>query len=394
MASYDTNSHLFHENKSRKQSISTTLTSDLIESGVELLAAGEIPAAVEELSEACRFLSEEFGECGEECALAYLYYGKALLELGKLENNVLGNALEGFDVSAQPRNGGEKSVESSVVEDVEAMTRDEQEDVEERVAAALEENFEKIDQIAKVHTAAESETDNEADSTDEDETVDEVVGDCATKDENAQATEETDDTGNLEAAWEVLELAKLLFSKTVARTSGERRVEAEENLCSTMLALAEVSIEIENYVIAVDDLKQCLENCETVLSSNPRYVAEVQYQLGLSLGYLARLPEAEAAVEEAISVLKMRREGLRKESPSETRDKELAELEALILDVGEAKIGLPDIAERSNKETEGVEGFSKAVDGKAASTIGIKRAAEDNFAELAKKGRVEGPAMA
>jgi len=391
MASHDTNSHLFHEKKLRKQSISTTLTSDLIEIGVELLAAGEIPGAVEELSEACQFLSQEFGESGEECALAYLYYGKALLELGKLENNVLGNALEGFDVSAQPRKGGEKSMESSVVEDVEAMTRDEQEDVEERVAAALEENFEKIDQIAKVHTAAESEDDNEGDSTDEDETVDEVVGDCASKDENAQATEETDDTGNLEAAWEVLELAKLLFSKTVARTSGERRIEAEENLCSTMLALAEVSIEIENYVIAVDDLKQCLENCETVLSSNPRYVAEVQYQLGLSLGYLARLPEAEAAVEEAISVLKTRREGLRKESPSETRDKELAELEALILDVGEAKIGLPDIAERSNQETEG---FSKAVDGKAASTIGIKRAAEDNFAELAKKGRVEGPAMA
>merc|ERR1712098_970853 len=93
------------DKKMRKESISTALTSDLIESGKELLTAGEIPAAVEELSEACEFLSKEFGEAAEECAEAYLYYGKALLELAKLENQVLGNALDGFDVSGNDQKG-------------------------------------------------------------------------------------------------------------------------------------------------------------------------------------------------------------------------------------------------------------------------------------------------
>merc|ERR1719481_588648 len=116
--------------------------------------------------------------------------------------------------------------------------------------------------------------------------------------------------------------------------------------------------------------------------------------MGLALGHLARLPEAEAAVEEAISVLKTKREGLRKESPSESRDKELVELETLIADIGEAKNGLPGLVDKSSHGAGGIEGFTKAVDDKAANIIGIKRAAEDNLVELAKKGRVEGPAMA
>merc|ERR1711942_115491 len=381
------------DKKMRKESISTALTSDLIESGKELLTAGEIPAAVEELSEACEFLSKEFGEAAEECAEAYLYYGKALLELGKLENKVLGNALEGFDVSGE----GSTRRESSSVEDVEGMTRDEQEEVEENVAAALEENFEKIDQIAKMHTGAESEDDDEDDSTDGEETEDEELGDGvqgSTKDESSEGVEEAEETGNLQAAWEVLEVAKLTFGKTVARTQGERRIEAEEKFCCTLLALAEVSIENENYSIAVEDLKKCLNKSETTLTSNARFVAEVQYQMGLALGHLARLPEAEAAVEEAISVLKTKQEGLRKESPSESRDKELVELETLIADIGEAKNGLPDLVDKSSHGAGGIEGFTKAVDDKAANIIGIKRAAEDNLVELAKKGRVEGPAMA
>merc|ERR1712215_580266 len=373
-ASYCISRHLSSDKKMRKESISTALTRDLIESGKELLAAGEIPEAVEELSEACRFLSQQFGETAEECAEAYLYYGKALLELGKIENKVLGNALEGFDVSGEVCT----RKENSSVEDVEGMTRDEQEEVEEKVAAALEENFEKIDQIAKMHMGDESEGDDEEDSTDGEESEDE---ESATQDESSKEAEEAEETGNLQAAWEVLEVAKLAFGKTVARTQGEQRIEAEEKFRSTLLALAEVSIENEKYSIAVEDLKKCLNKGETTLTSNARFVAEVQYQMGLALGHLARLPEAEAAVEEAISVLKTKREGLRKESPSESRDKELVELETLIADIGEAKNGLPDLVDKSSHGTGGIEGFTKAVDGKAANTIGIKRAAEDNLVD-------------
>jgi len=402
-ASNEASSHLdsTSDSNQRKQSISTALTSDLIESGKELLAAGKIPGAVEELSEACQFLAKEFGETAEECGSAYLYYGKALLELARLENKVLGNALEGFDVTAK-KDEESAPPEDTLVEDVENMTVDEKLDVEEKVAVALEENFGKIDQIVKLHTGAESDDESEDDMDDEEgeseeagpeepsDKVEMSVDSEGGKDEDMEAGKEAEEVGNLQSAWEVLELAKIAFGKTVARSSGERQREAEENFCSTILTLAEVSMENENYEIAVEDFTLCIEKGKAVLPPNSRFLAEVQYQRGQALGYLKRLPEAEAALDEAIAVLKARQEDLQKEETSEARDKELKEIDILVVDIEEAKVGLRDLVARTEQEgapegSASTQGFTKVDDGKAASTIGIK---------MAKDGGVEGPAMA
>merc|ERR1711942_568001 len=236
----------------RKQSISTTLTTDLIESGKEFLSDGNIPAAVDELSEACSFLAKEFGDTAEECGEAYLYYGMALLELGRLENNVLCNALQGFDVQDEE---AENSAGQELVENIDNMTKDEKYEMEEKVGDALQENFDKFDRIAKLHTGVES--DSEYDSTEEEESGDEYSE--GNRGEDIDAVNGAEEVGNFEAAWEVLELAKLAFMKSVDRTSGDRKKEAEALACRSLLALAEVSLETENYETAVGDLTQCLQ---------------------------------------------------------------------------------------------------------------------------------------
>merc|ERR1711942_139972 len=364
----------------RKQSISTTLTTDLIESGKEFLSDGNIPAAVDELSEACSFLAKEFGDTAEECGEAYLYYGMALLELGRLENNVLCNALQGFDVHDEE---AENSAGQELVENIDNMTKDEKYEMEEQVGDALQENFDKFDRIAKLHTGAES--DSEDDSTEEEEKESGDEDSEGYKGEDIDAVNGAEEVGNFEAAWEVLELAKLALMKTADRTSGDRKKEAEGLVCRSLLALAEVSLENENYETAVEDLTQCLEKSKTVHPPNSRFVAEVQYQLGHAHGYLGNITEAGIAFNGAVGTLKAGKQVRQNEPSSEDRDEELAELESPIADIDEV------VVELKLKESSG--SSDKVLDGKATHVIGIERTGR-LVTELAKVGGAQGPAMA
>merc|ERR1719295_1157397 len=67
-----------------------------------------------------------------------------------------------------------------------------------------------------------------------------------------------DDPSNLQLAWEMLELAKVVYTKQIESGDVENKVQIEERLCSTIISLGEVSIENENYAQAVEDLKACL----------------------------------------------------------------------------------------------------------------------------------------
>merc|ERR1712228_469267 len=60
-------------------------------SGKRHLLVQDISSAVGSLGEACELLAQECGEKAPECAEAYFYYGKALLEAARLEAGVLGN---------------------------------------------------------------------------------------------------------------------------------------------------------------------------------------------------------------------------------------------------------------------------------------------------------------
>ena len=170
----------------------------------ELLAEGKrdllvhaIPDAVSNCSKACEIMAKQKGEMATEMAEAYFYYGKSLLELSRVESGVLGNALDGVDMETKTTD-----VKDALVEDTEAMTTDERSEIEEKVADALELNFEKHDVVARAHTG-----DNTEEETEEDEVMEgEQVGDeMETDAEKAEA-----EAGNLEQAWQMFDLAKVL----------------------------------------------------------------------------------------------------------------------------------------------------------------------------------------
>merc|ERR1719460_3296904 len=78
-------------------------------------------------------------------------------------------------------------------------------------------------------------------------------GEAEKAEKEGEKKDEEEEPSNLQLAREMLELAKLAYSKQL-----EAGAEAhlEERLVGTMLALGEVSIENENYKQAVEDIKE------------------------------------------------------------------------------------------------------------------------------------------
>merc|ERR1711894_830914 len=80
-----------------------------------------------------------------------------------------------------------------IVEDSEGLSTEKKEEIEEKVADALEENFDKHEMLAKAHNA-----DNTEEMTEEDSGDDKMETDV----------EKNEEPGNLEQAWQMFDLAK------------------------------------------------------------------------------------------------------------------------------------------------------------------------------------------
>ncbi|XP_043555058.1 nuclear autoantigenic sperm protein isoform X1 [Chiloscyllium plagiosum] len=112
----------------------------LLGTGKRHMVMEDFVAAVNTFQDACRLLSERHGEMADECGEAYFCYGKALLELARMERGVLGNALQGV-----PEDDDEETTadEDSKVENAENVDEKEREELREQVYAALAEEKDK-----------------------------------------------------------------------------------------------------------------------------------------------------------------------------------------------------------------------------------------------------------
>merc|ERR1719300_248976 len=314
---------------------------ELLAEGMRDLLVHAIPDAVSNCSKACEIMAKHKGEMAAECAEAYFYYGKALLELSRVESGVLGNALDGVDMETKPTD-----VKDALVEDTEAMTTDEKSEIEEKVADALEENFEKHDIVAKAHTG---------DNTEE-ETGEKAGDEMETDAEKADA-----EAGNLEQAWQMFDLAKVIYGK-----AGDVAKE-----CESLTFLGEVSLENSNFKQAVEDLTLCLTKRIKALPADSRSIAETHYQLGVAQAHCAEYASAEKSLAAAVTVLNTRIANLKKMESSDNITKELAELALLCTEIKERTADHKEMQKGTYKESND---FVSIFKGTEVHEIGTKKA--------------------
>ncbi|XP_059426940.1 histone-binding protein N1/N2-like isoform X2 [Carassius carassius] len=407
----------------------------LIGTGKRHLVMGDVVSAVSVFQEACAMLAEKYGDTADECGEAFFLCGKALLELARMENTVLGNALEG--VPEESSEEGEKPNDSKIesADNLDEKTRDElraqvydamsedqtRSDVEKEVGEG-EQNQEQVKKQEKVDLpkerdagspktekpaehkaklaerdanpaqdeekraehevkptksekpgekdAAKSEGVDESCSIKEDVTVSNGVTEKAEKvekngnkeneepmeedgddddDDDEDAEDETkdnseeDEVGNLQLAWEMLEVSKVIYKR-------QDRKEDQLMAAQIYLKLGEVGAESGNYSQALEDFNECLTLQLKHLPFHSRLLAETHYQLGTTYSYTAQYSQAIEHFSSSIKVIESRlamlQEVIDKSEGAEAAKEEKSELEEL-------KLLLPEITEKIEDAKEG-----------------------------------------
>ncbi|XP_032381657.1 nuclear autoantigenic sperm protein isoform X2 [Etheostoma spectabile] len=347
----------------------------LIGTGNRHLVMGDVVSAVSVFQDACSMLAAKYGDTAEECGEAFFLCGKSLLELARMENSVLGNALEGVPEESEEEQPNSSNIESAnnldetrdelrkqvydaMAEKVElepedgkgntgvknencvarspgkhptgsedpssspvigkekgSDQKDEANGVEkspnscvngamespivssgkEAVKELKEQNGKETDGNEE-ESKPEAEQDNE--EPDDEEEEDDDDDDDEDGEENGQHKEE-DEVGNLQLAWEMLEVAKVIYKKKEGKDDQLMAAQA-------YLKLGEVSAESGNYPQALEDFQECLALQLKHLPPHSRLLAETHYHVATTLCYMDQYSQAIQHYNSSIKVIEAR----------------------------------------------------------------------------------------
>ncbi|OXB78920.1 UNVERIFIED_CONTAM: hypothetical protein H355_013800 [Colinus virginianus] len=239
---------------------------------------------------------------------------------------------------------------------------------------------------AKVAKEEKDDHMEEGEETEESEEEDKENDKAEDDKENELAVEdkesEEEEIGNLELAWDVLELAKVIYKRQETK-------EAQLHAAQAHLKLGEVSIESENYVQAIEEFQACLALQQKYLEAHDRLLAESHYQLALAYHYNSQFDEAVLQFGKSVEVIDKRMamltERIKKaESGSPEDEKEIEELKGLLPEIKE-KIEDSKESQKSARVAElalkatlvgTTSGFAQSEDSGSVSTIPVRKAAD------------------
>ncbi|XP_068445806.1 histone-binding protein N1/N2-like isoform X3 [Clinocottus analis] len=256
----------------------------LIGTGNRHLVMGDVVSAVGVFQDACSMLAAKYGDTAEECGEAFFLCGKSLLELARMENSVLGNALEGVPEESEEEEPQPKS--------------------------------------SKIESADNLDDDDEEEDDDDDDDDDDEDGE-----KNGQDKEE-DEVGNLQLAWEMLEVAKVIYKRKEGKDDQLMAAQA-------YLKLGEVSAESGNYPQALEDFQECLALQLKHLPAHSRLLAETHYHVATTLCYMDQYGQAIQHYNSSIKVIETRLAMLQDAIGAAEEETEMEELKQLLPDIRE-----------------------------------------------------------
>ncbi|XP_015780165.1 PREDICTED: histone-binding protein N1/N2-like [Acropora digitifera] len=110
--------------------------------GKRHLLCNEVVQAVKCFEEATQTLDNKYGSGSDECGEAYLFYGKALLELARAENGVLGNALKDAEPKSEESSDEDEEKMEAVGPKISEMSPSRKEKIRDDVYDAMAEREE------------------------------------------------------------------------------------------------------------------------------------------------------------------------------------------------------------------------------------------------------------
>ncbi|XP_074491111.1 nuclear autoantigenic sperm protein isoform X2 [Sebastes fasciatus] len=232
---------------------------------------------------------------------------------GKATSSVQKAKVNGVEKSqVAPVNGVEESPAASPVKEA----------TMEKVKDSKEQNGKKTD------SKPEAEQDDEEPEEDDDDDDDD---DDEDGEKNGQDKEE-DEVGNLQLAWEMLEVAKFIY---------KRKEGKEDQLMAAQayLKLGEVSAESGNYPQALEDFQECLALQLKHLPPHSRLLAETHYHVATTLCYMDQYSQAIQHYNSSIKVIEARlamlQEAIDAADGAAEEKNEMDELKQLLPDIRE-----------------------------------------------------------
>ncbi|GIY38088.1 hypothetical protein CEXT_685481 [Caerostris extrusa] len=185
--------------------------------------------------------------------------------------------------------------------------------------------------------------------------------------ETPNEAEQEPEEDDLELAWNSLETAKSIYQglyfilnfefKIFIIFLRENNTEAQLKIADIYQLLAEISMESDNNIAAISDLKTSLEIKNRLLEPDDRLLAETYYQMGLAQMLEKMYSEALDNFRITVKILELKKENLKSTPVDETPgsfaradiEKEIEDLDSVLADIREKIEDTTELNDESQK---------------------------------------------